>query len=50
MFSKISSHEAGVIESIALLESLQLIPKQLVVFGVSNTENKVIEKIINMFL
>ncbi len=48
--NQLSSHETGVIESVVLLKNLKLIPKQLVVFGVSNTENKVIEKIINMFL
>ena len=47
--SQLSSHETGVIESVILLESLDLIPKQLVIVGVSNTENEIIEKIINMF-
>lgn len=47
--SQISSHETGVIESIALLKSLQLLPKQLVVFGVSGIKNEFIEKIIKMF-
>ena len=47
--SQISSHEAGVIESVALLESLQIMPKQLVIIGVSSIKNIFIEKIINMF-
>jgi len=47
--SQISSHEAGVIESVTLLESLQLLPKQLVVFGISDIKNEFIEKIITMF-
>jgi len=46
---QISSHEIGVIESVALLESLQVLPKQLVIFGISDINNKLIEKIINMF-
>jgi hydrogenase maturation protease len=47
--SQVSSHEAGVFESIALLESLQLTPEQLVVFGISRIKDEFIEKIINMF-
>ena len=46
--TQLSSHETGVIESVALLESLNLVPKQLVIVGVSNTENEIIEKITNM--
>jgi len=47
--SQLSSHETGVIESIALLEALDLIPEQLVIIGVSNAENEIIEKIIKQF-
>jgi len=47
--NQISSHEVGVIESVALLESLQVLPEQLVIFGISDINNELIEKIINMF-
>lgn len=47
--SQISSHETGLIETVTLLRSLQLLPKQLVVAGVSNIKNEVIEQIINLF-
>lgn len=47
--NQISSHEAGLIETVTLLNSLQLLPKQLAVLGVSNTKNEVIEKIIHLF-
>ncbi|MCK5001495.1 MAG: hydrogenase maturation protease [Gammaproteobacteria bacterium] len=48
--NQLSSHETGVIESIALLESLQLMPKQLVAVGVSDSGHGVIERIKDMFL
>ena len=47
--NQVSSHEVGLLETVTLLESLQLLPKQLVIFGVSNGKNIFIEKIINMF-
>ncbi len=47
--SQISSHETGLIETVALLKSLQMLPKQLVVVGVSDINNEVIEQIINLF-
>lgn len=46
---QISSHEAGVIESVVLLKSLQIMPKQLVIIGMSSIKNLFIDKIINMF-
>ena len=46
---QISSHETGVVESVALLESLDKIPEQLVIIGVSNTRKGLVEKIINLF-
>jgi hydrogenase maturation protease len=47
--SGISSHETGAIESISLLKSLQLIPKQLVVFGITRMKDGLTERIVNMF-
>jgi hydrogenase maturation protease len=47
--SQISSHEFAVIESVALLKSLQIMPKQLVIIGVSAIKAIFTEKIINMF-
>lgn len=47
--SQLSSHEVGLIETVTLLKSLQLLPKQLIVFGVSVVENEVIDEIIHLF-
>jgi len=47
--NQISSHEVGLLESIALLKTLQLTPKQLVVLGISEVKDKYIEKIIKLF-
>ncbi len=47
--NQISSHEVGVLESIVLLKSLQLTPKQLVVLGISEVKDKYIKKIVSMF-
>ena len=49
MPTQLSSHETGVVESIALLGSLELMPEQIVVVGVTNSSNEVIEKIMGMF-
>jgi len=47
--SQISSHEVGVLESVALFETLQLTPEQLVVLGISEVKDEYIEKIIKLF-
>lgn len=47
--NKISSHEAGLIETVTLLKSLQILPKQLSVLGISNTRDVIVKKIINLF-
>ncbi len=47
--SQLSSHEIGLIETVTLLESLQLLPKQLIVVGVSVVKNEVIDEIIHLF-
>ncbi|MDT8281237.1 MAG: hydrogenase maturation protease [Gammaproteobacteria bacterium] len=46
---QISSHQAGLIETISLLSALQLLPAQLVVAGVSSTDDDVIDRIVTMF-
>lgn len=46
--SKLSSHEAGLSETVILLRSLQLLPEQLVVIGIADLKDTSIEKIINM--
>ncbi len=48
--SQMSSHQVGVLESIVLLESLQLTPKQLVVLGISEVSDEYIKKIIKLFV
>ncbi len=45
----LSSHETGVIESLALLKPLQLTPKQIAIVGVSRVKDEYIEKIIKLF-
>jgi len=47
--SQVSSHKAGLSESITLLKSLHMLPKQLVIIGISNIEDKHIENISAMF-
>jgi len=47
--SQISSHETGLVETVTLLESLQLLPERFIVIGISSIENTVIKKIINLF-
>ena len=46
---QISSHEMGVLESIVLIKSLHLLPKQLLVFGIPDIKDESIEAIINIF-
>lgn len=46
--SQLSSHEPGVIESIILLKSLKIMPKQFLIVGISSISNDHIEKITNM--
>ena len=48
--SQISSHETGVVESVALLKSLELMPERVVVVGVSVVDDEEIERIMDMFL
>lgn len=45
----LSSHGIGVVELLALLESLAQTPKQIVVCGISRFEEDVIENIIQLF-
>ena len=45
---KLSSHEAGLSETVTLLRSLQLLPEQLVVIGITELEDKTIKKIISL--
>ncbi|MCW8923474.1 MAG: hydrogenase maturation protease [Gammaproteobacteria bacterium] len=47
--SQLSSHETGVIESIALLRSLDSMPKRLIVVGVSDSREEIIKKITGIF-
>lgn len=47
--SKISSHEVGVIESTALLASLQQLPEQLVIIGIADCRDEYVKKIVNMY-
>ena len=46
---KISSHEVGLLETVAVLKSLQQLPKQFFMLGVSDSGDEVINKIINLF-
>ena len=48
--SRISSHEVGVIESLALLASLQQLPAQLVIIGIADCSNDHVQKIVSMYL
>jgi len=45
---QISSHDMGVLESVALIKSLHLLPKQLLIFAVPDIKDKFIEEIINI--
>ncbi len=45
---KLSSHQAGLSETVTLLRSLQLLPEQLVVIGITELEDKTIKKIISL--
>ncbi len=45
----VSGHEVGVVDSLALLKSLQQIPEQLFIFGLTQIKNEFIEKIVKMF-
>lgn len=47
--SQISSHEVGVIESTALLASLQQLPEQLVIIGIADCRDEHVRKIVSMF-
>jgi len=47
--SQISSHETGLPETIALLETLQLTPNKLIVLGISDIKDEFIETIAKMF-
>ena len=47
--NQVSSHETGLVESLVLLKSLQLMPERIVVIGITNTDNVTIEKITNLF-
>ncbi len=47
--NQLSSHSIGVIESILLMDSLQLSAKKMAIFGISEINNQFIEKIINIF-
>jgi len=46
---KISSHEIGLLETVTVLKSLQQLPKQFFMLGVSDSGDEVINKIINLF-
>ena len=48
--NQISSHETGVIESIALFKSLDSMPEQILMVGVSDSSDEAIEKIMGIFL
>ncbi len=45
----LSSHESGLLESLSLLNSLQQLPNQLVIVGISNTSQGVIENVLAMY-
>lgn len=45
---QISSHETGVLESMVLIKSLHLLPKQLFIVGLPNIKDEFIEKILNI--
>ncbi|MFC1589589.1 hydrogenase maturation protease, partial [Pseudomonadota bacterium] len=47
---QLSSHEAGVLESIALMKSLCPLPGQLVIVGVADAGKEITEKIFNIIL
>lgn len=47
--SQLSSHEVGVIESTALLASLQQLPEQMVIIGVADCRSEYVNKIVKMF-
>ena len=48
--SQLSSHELGVVESLTLLSTLDKMPKQLLIFGVSEIKDELIKKILTIVL